>query len=155
MVLDCGGAVAWPIGGRVAVASTDFDKDQAETFLITSGNGGHRDWVQYVGPVNRLRLRLNPCVFVFAPAVTPLLNNQVRLGLDHSFLFMHYGKYQGLADGLGGYVDERAEVALLSRRITIFGTAEAAPYNLEGEVAQRDRVGKEALPLLGFIQMNV
>ena len=80
--------------------------------------------------------------------MTLLSASRVQLGLDHSFQYMHYGQFQGLPDGLGGYVDERAEVALLSRRITIFGTAEAAPYDLEGEVAERDWVGKEALPLL-------
>jgi len=35
-------------------------------------------------------------------------------------------------DGFGGYIDETAEVALLTRNIVITGSDEAAPYNLEG-----------------------
>ena len=56
----------------------------------------------------------------------------MKLSLDHSFAYNHYGQYQGLPDGLGGFVDERAEVALLSRNILIFGTEEEGAYKLEG-----------------------
>ena len=72
--------------------------------------------------------------FLFLYAVTPLPGGSVNLSLDHSFAYNHYGQYQGLADGLGGYVDERAEVALLSRNILIFGTNEDGANKLEGVI---------------------
>lgn len=64
--------------------------------------------------------------------MTQVAGGSVQLSLDHSFTYMHYGKYQGLPDGLEGYVDERAEVALLTRNILIFGTDEDGAYKLEG-----------------------
>ena len=61
LVLDCGGAVAWPVGGRIAVASTDFDKDQAETFFITSGDNRQdviRSWWGFKSDVTSYRATL-------------------------------------------------------------------------------------------------
>lgn len=83
----------------------------------------------------------NPTIYFLNSAVTQVSATRVQLGLDHPFRYMHYGQYQGLVDGMGGYVDERAEVALLSRRIMIFGTAEAAPYDLQGEASPWDWMG--------------
>ena len=45
---------------------------------------------------------------------------------------MHYGNPYGIPDGFGGFVDERAEVALLNRTIVIRGLDEPAPYQYEG-----------------------
>lgn len=52
--------------------------------------------------------------------------------LDGSLRWMHYGDPRGVPDGFGGYVDERAEVALLSRRIVITGEDEPPPHQYEG-----------------------
>lgn len=50
---------------------------------------------------------------------------------------MHYGEPNSLSDGFGGFVDERAEVALLDRNIVVMGTKEDEPYNLEGTVSHK------------------
>ena len=52
--------------------------------------------------------------------------------LDGPLMYDHYGTYNGLSDGFGGYVDERSEVMLISRNIQITGTDEPPPHDLEG-----------------------
>lgn len=52
--------------------------------------------------------------------------------LSQALQWMHFGDPKGVRDGFGGYIDERGEVALLSRNIVITGTDEPAPYNYEG-----------------------
>lgn len=47
-------------------------------------------------------------------------------------VYKHWGNLTGVTDGFGGYVDERAEVMLLTRNIVITGTEEPSPYQLEG-----------------------
>jgi len=54
------------------------------------------------------------------------------LTLDKPLTYNHYGNPLGVPDGFGGYIDETAEVALLSRNIVVTGSDEAAPYGLEG-----------------------
>lgn len=90
---------AWPLGSKIAVASTGFYHDQAEDFLITKidphPKGG-------------------------------------KITLNKAFTWMHFGDAKGIPDGFGGFVDERAEVALLSRNIVLTGVDEPPPYQYEG-----------------------
>lgn len=51
--------------------------------------------------------------------------------LNKAVKYEHFGNAK-LSDGLGGYVDQRAEVALLSRNIQIKGMVEPPPYDLDG-----------------------
>ncbi|MEM9782537.1 MAG: Ig-like domain-containing protein [Pseudomonadota bacterium] len=75
----------WEVGDRIAVASTDFDLDQAEEFTITA---------------------------VSADGLT--------VTLDRPAAYMHYGEIE-FYDGGARAIDMRAEVALLSRDVTIQG----------------------------------
>lgn len=52
--------------------------------------------------------------------------------LDSRVNWNHWGEQFGIPDGFGGFIDERAEVALLSRNIMITGQDEPAPNQLEG-----------------------
>ena len=51
--------------------------------------------------------------------------------LDKPLKYMHYGLTE--TDGFGGTVDQRTEVALLTRNIVITGTDEPAPSDLDGD----------------------
>jgi cell migration-inducing and hyaluronan-binding protein len=75
------GNPGWRVGDKIAIASTDFDPNQAEETSITGISGK-------------------------------------TLTLAKPLGFMHYGETQSFA---GKTLDERAEVALLSRNITIQG----------------------------------
>ncbi len=79
----------WEVGDRVAVASTDFEADQAETAWITGVSADGR-----------------------------------TVMLDRPLAHRHFGELQSFAGGR--VLDTRAEVALLSRNVTIRGDADAA-----------------------------
>ncbi|GJP29908.1 hypothetical protein CLOM_g20367 [Closterium sp. NIES-68] len=91
---------AWPVGGLIAVSSTDYNAEQAEELSIT--------------------------------AVTTFPNGTSLLTLSRPLSYSHFGDPLGVPDGFGGYINERAEVALLSRTVTITSTPEASPYEKEG-----------------------
>ncbi|MEM6487702.1 MAG: Ig-like domain-containing protein [Pseudomonadota bacterium] len=80
-------ATGWQVGDVIAVASTDFDLNQAETFTVTAVADGGR-----------------------------------TVTLDRPVEFMHYGAVEQYAnDEKTWSLDMRAEVALLSRDVTIQG----------------------------------
>ncbi|CAI5468813.1 unnamed protein product [Closterium sp. Yama58-4] len=54
------------------------------------------------------------------------------IGLAKPLRFRHEGNLQGTPDGVGGTVDIRGEVALLTRNIIIRGYKEKAPYDTDG-----------------------
>eukprot|EP00271_Cylindrocystis_brebissonii_P014265 TRINITY_DN35570_c0_g1_i1.p1 TRINITY_DN35570_c0_g1~~TRINITY_DN35570_c0_g1_i1.p1 ORF type:complete len:1629 (-),score=236.92 TRINITY_DN35570_c0_g1_i1:1352-6238(-) len=58
--------------------------------------------------------------------------NSVNLTFSQPLKYMHWGNPGSLPDGFGGFVDQRAEVALLSRNILITGTEELYPYEYHG-----------------------
>ncbi|CAI5505871.1 unnamed protein product, partial [Closterium sp. Naga37s-1] len=91
---------AWPVGGLIAVSSTDYSTDQAEDVTIT--------------------------------AVTTFPNGTSLLTLSRALTYSHFGDPLGVPDGFGGYINERAEVALLSRTVTITSIPESSPYDREG-----------------------
>lgn len=66
----------------------------------------------------------------FSPVLAGATNSTVLL--DKPLKYMHYGQPRSLDDGFGGFIDQRAEVALLSRNIVITGTKEAPPKQREG-----------------------
>lgn len=82
-----GNVTSWPVGGTIAIASTDFDYKQAETRIITAVYGG---W------------------------------GGTTIVLDQPLSYMHWGNplYTGIP---GVYMDESAEVSLLTRSIVIQG----------------------------------
>lgn len=53
-----------------------------------------------------------------------------ELRLNRPLRYNHYGRY--VPDGFKGAIDERAEVALLTRNIVIRGSVEQGPHKLEG-----------------------
>ncbi len=87
----------WEIGDRIAIASTDFEADQAQTAWITAVSEDGR-------------------------SVT----------LDRPLAARHFGELQTFAGGRE--LDTRAEVALLSRNVTIRGDADAAVDGFGGHV---------------------
>eukprot|EP00271_Cylindrocystis_brebissonii_P022455 TRINITY_DN8652_c0_g1_i1.p1 TRINITY_DN8652_c0_g1~~TRINITY_DN8652_c0_g1_i1.p1 ORF type:complete len:1139 (-),score=148.93 TRINITY_DN8652_c0_g1_i1:828-4244(-) len=93
------GAGKWPLGGVIAISSTDYDYKQAEEFTIVS---------------------ILACPW------------SVKFTLDRPLKYMHWGGNQTLSDGFGGFIDESAEVALLSRNIVIKGTEESGANSLQG-----------------------
>ena len=50
--------------------------------------------------------------------------------LDSPLQYNHFGSF--ISDGFGGWLDERGEVALLNRSISISGAHEAGPHSWEG-----------------------
>eukprot|EP00271_Cylindrocystis_brebissonii_P008679 TRINITY_DN23152_c0_g1_i1.p1 TRINITY_DN23152_c0_g1~~TRINITY_DN23152_c0_g1_i1.p1 ORF type:complete len:1355 (+),score=152.80 TRINITY_DN23152_c0_g1_i1:1043-5107(+) len=69
--------------------------------------------------------------------ISKSVNGKTTISLDAAFVYMHWGDLKGLSDGFGGYIDQTAEVALLSKRIVIKGTEEGSvpvtdPYYLQG-----------------------
>lgn len=85
--------------------------------------------MKYVCRLSFLRIsQVKFCGF----SVTSTGSGQSIISLRQPLKYKHYGTIHGLSDGFGGFVDERAEVLLLSRRIVITSTDEPAPYNLEG-----------------------
>ena len=91
-VLHLDEATGWEVGDRVAIASTDFDLNQAEDFTITAvANGGQ------------------------------------TITLDAPLQYMHYGEIETYSNGDRSWdLDMRAEVALLTRDVTIQGDADSA-----------------------------
>ncbi|MEM8789544.1 MAG: G8 domain-containing protein, partial [Pseudomonadota bacterium] len=87
----------WEVGDRIAIASTGFDKDEAETRTIVSVSADGR-----------------------------------TVTLDQPLENDHYGEIDRYDNGLSGAdrqtwdLDMRAEVALLSRNVTIQGDEDAA-----------------------------
>ncbi|CAI5520036.1 unnamed protein product [Closterium sp. Naga37s-1] len=53
-----------------------------------------------------------------------------RVALSAPLSYSHFGEL--VSDGFGGTIDERGEVMLLNRTVTIRGEDEAAPHNWEG-----------------------
>ncbi|MHA3976056.1 G8 domain-containing protein [Halovulum sp. GXIMD14794] len=78
-------ATGWQPGDKIAIASTDFDLNQAETFTISH-----------------------------------VLDGGKTVILDQELEFMHYGDVEHYDNGTRA-IDMRAEVALLSRDVTIKG----------------------------------
>ncbi|CAI5458328.1 unnamed protein product, partial [Closterium sp. Yama58-4] len=64
--------------------------------------------------------------------VVALPSGGSKIFLEKPLRLMHFGDPKGIPDGWGGFVDQRAEVALLNRTIAITGTDEPAPYHREG-----------------------
>ncbi|CAI5529275.1 unnamed protein product, partial [Closterium sp. Naga37s-1] len=64
--------------------------------------------------------------------VVALPSGGSKIFLEKPLRLMHFGDPKGVPDGYGGFVDQRAEVALLNRTIAITGTDEPAPYHREG-----------------------
>ncbi|CAI5492091.1 unnamed protein product, partial [Closterium sp. Naga37s-1] len=64
--------------------------------------------------------------------VVALPSGGSKIFLEKPLRLMHFGDPKGVPDGYGGFVDQRAEVALLNRSIAITGTDEPAPYHREG-----------------------
>lgn len=60
------------------------------------------------------------------------MNSRTKISLDKELQYMHYGRPNSLSDGFGGFIEQRAEVALLDRNIKVTGTQEPAPFDLEG-----------------------
>ena len=86
-------ASCWSVGDTIVVASTDYDRDQAEKVEIVS---------------------------IFDD------NEGTTITVDQDFVFEHYGELQTF----GQYtLDERGEVALLSRSIHIHGEDAASNDN--------------------------
>ncbi|CAI5505863.1 unnamed protein product [Closterium sp. Naga37s-1] len=65
-------------------------------------------------------------------AVTTFPNGTSLLTLSRALTYSHFGDPLGVPDGFGGYINERAEVALLSRTVTITSIPESSPYDREG-----------------------
>lgn len=99
IILDTDVTGKWPVGGRIAIASTGYYAFEAEEFEIVD-------------------VQRHP--------------KGTALTLDKALQWSHWGNARGIPDGFGGFVDERAEVALLSRNIVITGVDEPAPYQYEG-----------------------
>lgn len=99
IVVDADVSATWPVGSRLAIASTGYYYFEAEDFTITD-------------------IQSHPK----GSAVT----------LDRNLRWMHFGDPKGVPDGFGGFIDERAEVALLSRNIVITGEDEPPPHQYEG-----------------------
>lgn len=97
--VDADLAGLWPIGAQIAVASTDYDRFQTESFIISR--------VDSTG------------------------TGESIISLDKPLKYMHYGNADSLPDN-SGLLNERAEVALISRNIVITGTDEPSPFDLEG-----------------------
>lgn len=99
IILDADVANQWPVGSRIAIASTGYYPFEAEDFRIVD-------------------VQQHP--------------KGAAITLDGPLQWMHWGDARGIPDGFGGYVDERAEVALLSRNIVITGVDEPRPHQYEG-----------------------
>ncbi|MEM7615859.1 MAG: right-handed parallel beta-helix repeat-containing protein, partial [Pseudomonadota bacterium] len=86
----------WAVGDRIALTSSDYDNDQHEEFTITGVSADGRTFT-----------------------------------LDRPLEFMHWGETQQIDNGLTGSarqewtIDERAQVALLSRNVTLTGDDDA------------------------------
>ncbi|CAI5510161.1 unnamed protein product [Closterium sp. Naga37s-1] len=63
-------------------------------------------------------------------AVTAVGGSKWKVALSAPLSYSHFGEV--VPDGFGGTIDERGEVVLLNRTVTIRGEDEAAPYNWEG-----------------------
>ncbi|MEM8598065.1 MAG: Ig-like domain-containing protein, partial [Pseudomonadota bacterium] len=103
----------WEVGDKIAIASTDFDLNQAEEFEIVAVSNGGR---------------------------TVTLNAPLE--------FMHYGAIETYSNGEETFeIDMRAEVALLSRDVTIQGDInynETLAHN-----QQRDQYGGHTMVMHG------
>ncbi|CAI6007157.1 unnamed protein product [Closterium sp. NIES-64] len=62
--------------------------------------------------------------------VTAVGGSKWKVALSAPLSYSHFGEV--VPDGFGGTIDERGEVVLLNRTVTIRGEDEAAPYNWEG-----------------------
>ncbi|MEM6654275.1 MAG: G8 domain-containing protein [Planctomycetota bacterium] len=103
-------ATGWEVGDRIAIASTDFDLNQAEDFTITAVSNGGR-----------------------------------TVTLDSPIQYMHYGEIETYSNGTRTWeLDMRAEVALLTRDVTIQGDADSAI----------DRFGGHTMIMMGA-EMNI
>jgi len=97
-----GDVSGWQPYAPIVIAPTDFKHDQEEVATIASVNCSST-----------------------APGSCEVL-------LARPLVYNHFGDPKGVPDGFGGYIEEAAEVALLTRNIVITGTDEPAPYSLEG-----------------------
>ena len=93
-----GNAAGWKVGDRIAIASTDFNLDQAEEATVTAVAGN-------------------------------------TLTLDEPLEYAHYGELQTIA---GRQLDERAEVALLSRNVTFEGEATSSANGFGAQIMVMD-----------------
>lgn len=95
----------WEVGDRIAIASTDYDLNQAEEFTVAAVSNGGRD-----------------------------------ITVDRPLQFMHYGEIETYDNGKTGSqfrrwdIDMRAEVALLSRNVTITGDENASTDRYGGHL---------------------
>ncbi|MET1412068.1 G8 domain-containing protein [Roseibium sp. HPY-6] len=86
----------WEVGDKIAITSTDYEAGQAETFTISAVSA-----------------------------------DGLSFTLDKPLKYMHYGETQTVENGLEGAerqawtIDERAQVALLSRNVKITGDSDA------------------------------
>eukprot|EP00850_Spirogloea_muscicola_P025667 SM003864S14612 [mRNA] locus=s3864:50:954:+ [translate_table: standard] len=93
---------AWPVGGEIVVASTDYDASQAEVFTITA-----------VAPL---------------PSGGSALSLAGQLAYSHQGTLLPAPLFDGAAVAL----DQCAEVALLTRNVAVRGLDEPSPFDLEG-----------------------
>lgn len=97
-----GDVSGWQPYAPIVIAPTDFQYDQEDVSTISAVNCSGT-----------------------APGTCEIL-------LARPLTYNHFGDPRGVPDGFGGFIDETAEVALLTRNIVITGTDEPEPYNLEG-----------------------
>ena len=91
-------ATGWEVGDKIAIASTDFDLNQAEELTIVA-----------------------------------VSNNGRTVTVDKPLEYMHYGEIETYSNGTDSWdLDMRAEVALLSRDVTIQGDEDAAETQYGG-----------------------
>ncbi|MGF1503480.1 MAG: Ig-like domain-containing protein, partial [Paracoccaceae bacterium] len=91
-------ATGWEVGDRIAIASADFEMDQAEEAVITA---------------------------ISARTLT----------LDRPLAWTHFGEIQTYSNGERAWdLDSRAEVALLSRNVTIRGDGDSPENGIGGHI---------------------
>ncbi|CAI7846909.1 unnamed protein product, partial [Closterium sp. NIES-53] len=97
----------------------------------TAPSPSHRLWILCHPSTLSLSLSPSPPPASLPPVVA-LPSGGSKIFLEKPLRLMHFGDPKGVPDGYGGFVDQRAEVALLNRTIAITGTDEPAPYHREG-----------------------
>lgn len=106
------GNAGWEVGDRIAIASTSFDPNEAEERVIRS--------------------------------VSVEANGNLRLGFNAPLEHTHFGRSQTYDNGKTGeeaqtwVAETRAEVALLSRNVTIQGDADSASDGYGGHTMIMD-----------------
>ncbi len=119
-----GDVSAWPVGGRVAIASTDYNFRQAEDRKITfTKKGMTSEKCRFVAFFDNL----HHLYFFFRHHHPIAVGPNTLIGLEYGLFYSHWG--QSIYTGVPGqWLSEAAEVALLDRSIVIKGSQEKDPY---------------------------